>query len=515
MSSSSHLGCGPGNIGSLRDSRSSHYSPPVGNDSIPGFSPPRKFGGLLLGLGSVMSLWFGHNDIFSAGFGLIFLNIIWGVVKDGAIWLWNSLTSRVTYSVTVRSKDEAYTWLLEWFAAQPYMTRAHCMTLKTVNKGEPGDNGDSDTSDRPKIFCFPSVGQHFIDYKGKYVTFNRSEDKSALSDGGGLSISRGEQLTITLYHYDKSILTDLIHEAMELSYSKLTDKTTIYIADQWGGWDGSTKKAKRDLSSVVLDENVASALEKDLNFFISNKEWYRTRGVPHRRGYLLHGPPGTGKTSFILAMAGKLGYNLCTLNINSEGLDDNKLHALLQGMPRKSFVVLEDVDGVFNKRQKEGGGKVTFSGLLNVLDGIASTDGRILFMTTNHVDRLSPALIRPGRIDRKFLFDFASHAQISAMFEQFFGKDTFAEVLAVILDQVADRTITTAQLQGWFILYCSEPEKLADTINEFIAEALADNSRTDEIDEKEEEDGKDKKEEPEKEDKKEEKDKNEDKKKAD
>eukprot|EP00026_Physarum_polycephalum_P009590 Phypoly_transcript_09718.p1 GENE.Phypoly_transcript_09718~~Phypoly_transcript_09718.p1 ORF type:complete len:112 (-),score=25.03 Phypoly_transcript_09718:310-645(-) len=108
-------------------------------------------------------------------------------------------------------------------------------------------------------------------------------------------------------------------------------------------------------------------------------------------------------------------------------------------------------------------------------------------MTTNHVDRLSPALMRPGRIDRKFLFDFASRSQIRAMFEQFFGKHTFADVLEVILDRVADRTITTAQLQGWFILYNSEPEKLADTVDEFIAEALADNSRTDEIDEEEEE----------------------------
>ena len=110
------------------------------------------------------------------------------------------------------------------------------------------------------------------------------------------------------------------------------------------------KKDKRDLASVVLEETVATALEKDLKFFVDSKEWCifvntslffiyflifffflvrrdvfdakkdRARGVPYRRGYLLHGPPGTGKTSFILALAGKMGYDLCTLNINSMSL---------------------------------------------------------------------------------------------------------------------------------------------------------------------------------------------------
>lgn len=178
-----------------------------------------------------------------------------------------------------------------------------------------------------------------------------------------------------------------------------------------------------------------------------------------------------------------MGYDLCTLNVNSQSIDDSKLLALMQDTPKKSFIVLEDIDGVFHKRQKEGGGKLTFSGLLNALDGIGSTDGRILFMTTNHVDRLSPALIRPGRIDRKFLFDYASISQIRIMFEQFFGKETLGEVLNVIVEKVRDKKVTTAQLQGWFIMYSSDPERLADTVDEFLVEAVADNNRTDEIEE--------------------------------
>lgn len=140
---------------------------------------------------------------------------------------------------------------------------------------------------------------------------------------------------------------------------------------------------------------------------------YITRGIPYRRGYLFHGPPGTGKTSFISALAGHFGYSVCMLSLSERTLDDERLAYLLSNAPPNSFIVLEDVDAAFvsrdlyeNSQHKayEGMTRVTFSGLLNALDGVASSEERILFMTTNHLNRLDPALIRPGRIDVQSLF---------------------------------------------------------------------------------------------------------------
>ena len=123
--------------------------------------------------------------------------------------------------------------------------------------------------------------------------------------------------------------------------------------------------------------------------------------MPYRRGYLLYGPPGTGKTSFILAIAGDLRMNLCVLSLQDENLTEESLTLSMETIPNHSLVLLEDVDAIFVKREATDKRKnnLSFSGLLNALDGVRTIDGRILFMTTNHKEKLDPALLRPGRAD--------------------------------------------------------------------------------------------------------------------
>lgn len=141
---------------------------------------------------------------------------------------------------------------------------------------------------------------------------------------------------------------------------------------------------------------------------------------------MLYGPPGSGKTSFIQALAGELGYNICLLNLAERGLTDDKLNHLLGLVPDRSIILLEDVDSAFSRRVQttEDGFKssVTFSGLLNALDGVASSEERIIFMTTNHYERLDPALIRPGRVDLRELLDDAVGEQAYRLFVKFYGK---------------------------------------------------------------------------------------------
>lgn len=83
--------------------------------------------------------------------------------------------------------------------------------------------------------------------------------------------------------------------------------------------------------------------------------WTQTYlGIPYRRGYLLHGPPGSGKSSFIQALAGSLSYDLCLLNLSERGLGDDKLNHLMTNAPERSFILIEDVDAAFNKRVQTG-----------------------------------------------------------------------------------------------------------------------------------------------------------------
>jgi chaperone BCS1 len=140
---------------------------------------------------------------------------------------------------------------------------------------------------------------------------------------------------------------------------------------------------------------------------------------------MLFGPPGSGKTSFIQALAGSMGYNICLLNLAERGLTDDKLNHLLGLVPDRSFVLLEDVDSAFTRRVQtsEDGFKssVTFSGLLNALDGVASSEERVIFMTTNHVDKLDPALVRPGRVDVSEVLGDAAGEQAKRLFVKFYG----------------------------------------------------------------------------------------------
>src|SRR5690606_10180375 len=123
----------------------------------------------------------------------------------------------------------------------------------------------------------------------------------------------------------------------------------------------------------------------------------------HHRGYLFYGEPGTGKTSMISALANHFTKNLAVLSLNSIKTDEQLAEALANA-PNNAFIVIEDIDacGVnVSRTHEEKQQGITFSGLLNALDGIITADETVIFMTTNHIDRLDPALIRPGRVDLK------------------------------------------------------------------------------------------------------------------
>ncbi|MFC6661116.1 AAA family ATPase [Deinococcus multiflagellatus] len=155
-------------------------------------------------------------------------------------------------------------------------------------------------------------------------------------------------------------------------------------------------------------------------------------GIPYRRGYLLHGPPGNGKSSLVAALAGAYGLNVCVLNLAAPELTDDRLNTLLGNLPRRALLLLEDIDAVFVGREPRSPAvKLSFNGLLNALDGVAAGEGRVTFMTTNHLSGLDPALIRPGRADRHLPLGNATPDQVAGMLRRFWPAWTDAQVQAL------------------------------------------------------------------------------------
>ncbi|KAI9793409.1 MAG: hypothetical protein M1816_000301 [Peltula sp. TS41687] len=237
-----------------------------------------------------------------------------------------------------------------------------------------------------------------------------------------------ETVTLTTLYSQRHVFEELLTEAHKLAMQLQEGKTLVFTA--WGTeWRPfGQPRRKRPLDSVILDKGVKESIVDDVKDFIDSGKWYFDRGVPYRRGYLLHGPPGTGKNSFIQALAGELDYNISILNLSKRGLTDDRLNHLLTNIPTRTIVLLEDVDAAFsNKRVQTDahgyrGANVTFSGLLNALDGVISAEERLIFLTTNHMDRLDEALVRPGRVDMAVRLGEATRWQVDQLWDRFNGE---------------------------------------------------------------------------------------------
>ena len=267
---------------------------------------------------------------------------------------------------------------------------------------------------------------------------------------------------------DTSVLKSLISDAVERVAQDAIGVVRIYqISDEWPHyWICVHCKRPRSINSVVLDSSIPSSIVQDARDFLSSKRWYDDMGIPYRRGYLLHGPPGCGKTSFCQALAGVLGLDIVLFSLTSTNLDDSNLATHIRSAPKQSIILLEDVDAVFS--HKDDGtrrmvvkSRVTFSALLNAIDGIAAQEGRLMIMTTNHIDRLDPALKRPGRCDLRIMFEKASHAQIMDMFLRMFpGRDEDARRFA---DSLPERSLSLAQVQEHLVHNRQSVERVLET----------------------------------------------------
>jgi chaperone BCS1 len=230
-------------------------------------------------------------------------------------------------------------------------------------------------------------------------------------------------------------------------------------------WSVEKTVTARPLESVIMDPTSKKKLLTDMDDFLGKeaKDFYLKHGIPYRRSYLLHGKPGSGKTSLIQALAGHYGRSVCFLQPTNPKITDDNFKQAMNELPEKSIVVLEDIDTLFQKDRSKGGGdsSLTFSGLLNALDGVGSADGRLVFMTTNFRNRLDSALIRPGRVDLHVNFPWATKYQMEEYFRQYYpngsGDDDsaaeFATRLMADLEKECIDGIATASLQHFFVTH--------------------------------------------------------------
>lgn len=235
----------------------------------------------------------------------------------------------------------------------------------------------------------------------------------------------------------------------------------------------------RPTTSVVLPENTKKRIVDDMKDFLSSetKKWYMEHGIPWKRSYLFFGKPGAGKTSMINSLAGQFRRNVCYLSACHPEMTDDAIKNAAQRVPRNSIIVLEDVDALFEEktRKARASSPLTFSGLLNALDGVGGVSGQIFVLTTNHRERLDPALIRNGRVDVHIEFHEATSEQMREIFKQFYpeSSDTIATEFQQNLEELLkEQKVSMAALQHYFILKRKATAKEAATGVELVLEEL-------------------------------------------
>ena len=356
------------------------------------------------------------------------------------------------------SRDDSYRWMLQWLTSHPQLQNTHrfsvCTTLRRVGHTTLSEEEDPTSVSLPgmdaDISC-AATGLHFVPTgtavirleSGRVCVFRRERRQTTTTH-------EHESLNLHILCGTRADVRALVCEARMAYLERDRLRTGIYFADEYGGWNRVASKPARPLRSVVLSQpNQAAHLLADCQRFLASEQWYLIRGIPFRRGYLLHGPPGTGKSSLVAALAGALRLDIYLVSLASTVLTDDKFAEALACAAPRCVLLLEDADAAFRCREQSGqGNSLTFSGLLNGIDGVAAQEGRLLFMTTNHPERLDEALIRPGRVDVRVPFTLCTTDQVKAYVRHFFGASATEHLVARAAAAVPDESVSVAHLQG-------------------------------------------------------------------
>jgi chaperone BCS1 len=272
---------------------------------------------------------------------------------------------------------------------------------------------ETDTETKTHIGLTAGYGTHWGFFKNAHSLFGRTFvwiERSLTENGGSQTEKFKETINLTFMTRRRKVI-EAFTKMVEEKAGKLHDIPTVQLHINNGNWWRKGGKLPiRPVDTVFTKDNQGQMIVKSIKEFEGRREWCLSRGLPHRLGILLDGPAGTGKSSLLHAIASETGRSLYYLNLGSVD-DDKELTGLVSSGRnwKKTLLVIEDFDATGVKvarKEADTEGKpatekqgVSLSALLNVLDGLIAPDGLVVIATTNHPERLDPALVRDGRFD--------------------------------------------------------------------------------------------------------------------
>ena len=376
------------------------------------------------------------NPVMGGMAGVWLLGVITYFFKSIPTKIWRNVVRYTTVSMTLNNMNPSFHNLLSWYEKEKGVKNDR--TIRVTN----GTHGWDDTS------VSIGLGYHYFIHKGFPLKLNRYIQSS----DGGERVK--EEISVTTIGFNQKRLIDLIEETIPKKKDFVPQLYTI----EGDGWTKSQELGKRSWDSVILKDGQKDRILQFIEEFGNSKEWYTQMGISYKTGILLEGPPGTGKTSVVKALACHLDKNLCMISCSA--VTESNLYKLISNTPKNSIVLMEDFDsiGSTKSRKIKGEGEnlsdlfgISLSGLLNAIDGIYSSNGRIIIATTNCADELDAALLRPGRFDLKETIGYADDYMVKKMFNKFYP-DFHVDKVSTGND------ISLAQVENCFLIEKENPD---------------------------------------------------------
>lgn len=386
----------------------------------------------------------GGNAFLAGTLSLWFLTVVSYLCRNVPRGIFNLCKRNFTTVMTINnggfSQEQTMYNFIRWIG--PKMTHNFSRTLSVESDAFIRENG-------PDVSLGVGYGIHLFFYKKRLFWLRKQRLESS---GSNL-----EKFEITIGTYGRS------HKPFEDILSSFApkrdeNKNSVYRLANNGYWEKFSNIPKRPLQSVAMDSKLKSKIVDQITYFKNNRDWFYQRALAYKLTYILHGMPGTGKTSIIKSIASEFDMNICIININY--MSDKLLEVAFSTVPDNSIVIIEDFDSssitksrglvyknnnaddeksnspasmdtleepMANSNNNEEFSMLSLTGFLNALDGIVPMDNCIVFMTTNDITKIDPAIYRKGRVDHMIEIGSLKHNEIRKYCEYLFPEYDFSE----------------------------------------------------------------------------------------
>lgn len=352
------------------------------------------FGELITSASSYLDVITGGNQMIAGAISLWFMGVLTFIAKDLPRRIIEIIKKYLITSMTFNNggwdEKEMFIHFMNWI--KPNMKESLSRTISITPSFS--------NNDEIKATMGIGYGIHFFFFDGRLFWLNKTKIESSGSE------RQKEEIVISKFGRSHKPFEKMVYEFMPKHDDS---KLNIYHLSMEGDWNKYSSIAKRNLDTIAAPCNLKDSIKAQIEHFKSNRDWFYKRGLPYKISYLVYGHPGGGKTSLIKAIASEFNMNICVININQ--VSDKSLEKGLSNTPKNSVVIIEDFDSSSASKDRVQTvadsnddlssmlQSLTLTGLLNALDGVNPLDDCVLFLTTNHLEKVDKAIYRKGRID--------------------------------------------------------------------------------------------------------------------